>query len=142
MPITFTKPRKPAQRGKTLERWVQGHLEKLAALKGYIWLRPDAKFRRSLGIYTDKQPADFLLLAGDKGIWFIECKETSDAVWYPERAATDYQRESIRKAQAMGYNAGFLVWFRMFGAHRWITEISGSFGHIVSARWEWEKFYE
>ena len=146
MGIMFIRKPKPARKGKELEALVQGHLEKIAALKGYVWIRPDSKFRRKLGLYTDKQPCDFVLFAGNKGTWLIECKECSELIWSPEQNASEYQRESIGKSQKLGLHAGFLVWFRQYGtieqAYRWFTVTKGKLTAQHGECWNWQKFYE
>ncbi len=150
MPIMFVrKTPKPARKGKELEAWVRSHLEKLAALRGYSYTRPDAKFLRSAGKYTDRQVADFVLYAAEKGVWFLECKETAKSVFDQYEYATDVQRAHIEKIQEWRKNswgehwhAGFLIHFTRYAAYRWVTRTNGVITPDSGEAWSWEYFYE
>lgn len=114
--IKYRRPKKSKSRGNTLESHIKQRFEELEDY-GFVCTKLEVKHQ--------KQPCDFIIVG--KQVWLFDAKETHSETWRLSQAE-DHQVKAVKRAQALGHRAGFVVWFMetniLLGGIRWIEDLS------------------
>lgn len=135
---------KQYRKGRQLECKIESVFEQLNQFPHLFAIRLRPEFVRNGkngGFYRDKQPADYLIVTRST-VWLLDAKETEEKSWCPTKGASEYQLASMRKFKAMGYKAGFIVWFKLSANQmesvRLIEDLDNKATCISGKRFSWD----
>lgn len=133
------------QKGRDLELHIERVLEEMTnhPLLKIIGIRIEVRQAKVAGkfVYCKRQPFDYLVI-GQNRLWAFDAKECSSDVWYPSKAP-QHQRDALTKVQDLGFEAGFVVYFKNAQLWpRWIEDFDSPATPDSGRQFGWEMFFK